>query len=270
MSSEHKKRVAAAAVGIALLLGIYFGFGHAGLVFITTLIALGSYFEFLSFSGTLHRAPWAPVAVGTALSVWLNLGLPGEMNALYLAALALLVHGLLRAHKGSADEVKLAFRDMEARVFGLVYLIFFPSFLVRLHLEPHGPKLLVLLLGIIWLGDSGAYYGGKSFGRHKLSPNVSPGKTWEGFASNLFVCALFAALYGRWALPHLSTPVLVFVAALSSVVSQCGDLVESLAKRAYGHKDSGALIPGHGGVFDRFDSLIVAAPFFYVLLRLVS
>lgn len=270
MSSEHKKRLGAAAVGIALLVGIYFGFGHAGLVFIATLIAIGSYFEFLTFSGTLARSPWAPVVVGTGLSVWLNLQWPGEANALYLAAFLLLAHGLWRAHRGKAEDVKLAFRDLEARVFGLVYLIFFPSFLVKLHLEPHGPKWLVFLLGIIWLGDSGAYYGGKIFGRHKLSPNVSPGKTWEGVVANFLVCAIFAVLFGRWALPHLSAPVLAIVAVLTSIVSQSGDLVESLIKRAFGRKDSGALIPGHGGVFDRFDSLIFAAPFFYILLRLVS
>jgi phosphatidate cytidylyltransferase len=270
MSVEHKKRVIAALIGVLLLFGIYFGFGHYGLVLITIFISLAAYLEFLSFSGALQRSRWVAISTGLALSAWLCLRLPGAQIALYVAGLALLLHGLWRAHEGSADQIQLAYRDLQAKVFGLLYLIVFPSFLVQIHLEAHGPKLLLLLLGIIWLGDIGAYYGGKSFGRHKLSPNVSPGKTIEGAISALCICALFAALYGRWALPHLSIFTVVTVAILSSAVAQAGDLIESLMKRAFSVKDSGALIPGHGGVFDRFDSLILAAPFFYFLLRLSS
>lgn len=270
MSGEHKKRVIAGIAGLALLLGVYFGFGHNGLILITVLISVGSYLEFLTFSGTLERSRWTALLVGFGLSAWLCLRLSGPQIALYLAGLALLLHGLWRAHSGKPDKVQLAYRDLQAKVFGLLYLIYFPSFLIRVHLEPHGPLLLLFLLGIIWLGDIGAYYGGKTFGRHKLSPNVSPGKTIEGAAAAFVVCGIFAMLYGRWAFPHLGATTLVTIAILASAVAQTGDLIESLMKRAFSVKDSGALIPGHGGLFDRFDSLILAAPFFYFLLRLAS
>lgn len=270
MSVEHKKRIVAAIVGVALLLAIYFGFGHPGLVAITVAVSLAAYLEFLAFSGTLGRSKWIAIGTGLGLSVWLCVGLPGPQLALYMAGLVLLLHGLWRAHAGSSEQVQSAYRDLQAKVFGLLYLIVFPSYLVRVHLEPHGKWLLLFLLGIIWLGDIGAYYGGKTLGRHKLSPNVSPGKTIEGAISALVVCAVWAAVFGRWAFPHIGIATLITVAILSSAVAQAGDLIESLMKRAFSVKDSGALIPGHGGVFDRFDSLILAAPFFYFLLRLAA
>jgi len=268
MNLEHKKRWISALLGLALLLAVYFSLRHQGVVLITVVISVIAYYEFLIFSGAGAASRWFSLLVGFALSTWLCFSLPGGLEAVYLSILAVLLCGLWRVHSNGAEALAGEFQLTQSRVFGLVYLVIFTSFVPKVHDLPHGPALLLFIIGIVWLGDIGAFYGGKTLGRHKLSPIVSPGKTLEGAFSGLLSCAFWAAVYGSWALPHLPLWKLVVVAILSSIVAQAGDLLESLMKRAYSVKDSGGLIPGHGGVFDRFDSLILVAPFFYLLLRL--
>lgn len=270
MNLEHKQRWIAAVVGVALLATIYYFFGHWGLVGITVAVATVAYSEFLEFSKgvTGPVSKWIVSALGGLLCLWLSLDWPGAFPALYLAVLAVSLRGLWLAH--NAENILQGFQHVQARVFGLVYFCVFLAFVPRIHAMVYGPALFVLLLGIIWIGDTGAYYGGKLFGKHKLSPLVSPGKTLEGSASALVFCAIWAIAMQVYALPHLPAYKVVLISLLTSVVAQAGDLIESLMKRAYGVKDSGSLIPGHGGVFDRFDSLILAAPFFYVLLKILT
>lgn len=271
MNLEHKKRIVAAVVGVILLAAIYFFFGHAGLVGITVAIAFWAYSEFLEFSRSVSGpvSRFSVAALGGALCLWLSLGWPGALPAIYVAALLVSLRGLLTAHQASETQMA-SFLTMQARVFGLVYFCLFLAFVPKVHSLPHGAELLVFLIGIIWLGDIGAYYAGKALGRNKLSPNVSPGKTREGAIGALVACAIFALVMQVYALPHISLVKMVVIALLSSVVAQAGDLIESQMKRAYGVKDSGTLLPGHGGVFDRFDSLILAAPFFYLLVRMLD
>ncbi len=268
MNLEHKKRWISALLGLALLVGIYFTLGHYGVVLIAVVISVAAYYEFLNFSGAAGSSKGVSFGASLALSIWLCLSMPGELEAVYLAGLAVMIRGLWRVHHSPPENLGQEFQLTQARVFGLTYLVVFPSFLPKVHALPHGPFQLLLVIGIVWLGDIGAYYGGKTFGRRKLSPSISPGKTLEGAAVGVLSCALWAGIYGSWALPHLPSWKLVLIAVLSSFVAQAGDLMESLMKRAYSVKDSGALIPGHGGVFDRFDSLILVVPFFYLLLRL--
>lgn len=133
--------------------------------------------------------------------------------------------------------------------------------LVLLHMQ--SPELVLFTLVIIWIADSGAYFAGRAFGRHRLAPAISPGKTWEGVAGGIAGSAVFAAIAGS--ILGLAGPVLVKFVGLSLVVvaiSVIGDLFISLLKRQQGVKDSGQLIPGHGGVLDRIDSLNAATPVF--------
>lgn len=268
-NSEHKKRWVAAVVGVAALAAIYASLGQLGLNLIVVAISFAAYFEFLTFSKSVTDpfSRWGAAAVGGALCAWLSFGLPGELPILAFAALLVSLRGLWSAHRQDGTDLLRAFLIVQARVFGLVYFAIFPAFVARLHSLPHGPLLLVFLLGIIWIGDTGAYYGGKTFGKKKLSQNISPGKTREGAISALLACALFAVLMQVKAFPHLPIWKMILISLATSLVAQAGDLIESMMKRAYGVKDSGSLIPGHGGVFDRFDSLLLAAPFFYVLVR---
>jgi len=129
----------------------------------------------------------------------------------------------------------------------------------------NGPKLTLMLLVLVWLADSGAYFAGRQWGKKKLAPAISPGKTWEGVYGGLLSSLLFAAVVGglyshsfSWTLKFL------LVAAVTVLFSVAGDLLESLMKRHSGIKDSGHIIPGHGGIFDRIDGLVAAAPMFLI------
>ena len=120
-----------------------------------------------------------------------------------------------------------------------------------------------MLLLIIWSADIGAFFAGRRFGRRKLAPQISPGKTQEGLLGGLVLAMLVAIVVSRTAgiLP-LAPAWTAALAALTALVSAGGDLFKSIHKRTVGLKDSGSLLPGHGGVLDRFDSLLAGAPFF--------
>ena len=121
------------------------------------------------------------------------------------------------------------------------------------------PWLVFLLMAIVWLGDTAAFYVGSKIGRHKLAPVISPKKSWEGAAAG-FITSVAAA--GVWSVCRLGRldVALLGVAALTALAAQVGDLVESMIKRGAGVKDSGTVLPGHGGVLDRMDAMLFAAP----------
>jgi phosphatidate cytidylyltransferase len=151
---------------------------------------------------------------------------------------------------------------------GLLALSFAWMALVRMRLDwEQGHLAVFYALLIVWLADSGAYFAGRQWVVAKLAPQVSPGKTWAGLVGGLVVCALLALGVAVWReLPLLSLLAVTLVVSLYSVV---GDLTESMAKRFAGVKDSGRLIPGHGGVLDRFDSLLEAAPILMLGMELL-
>jgi phosphatidate cytidylyltransferase len=134
--------------------------------------------------------------------------------------------------------------------------------LVYLH-EVYGGEMLLYLFSLVWIADIGAYFSGRRFGKHKLAPAISPGKTWEGLIGGLLANLLwiigvyqFASGWG------LGLPQFLLIGLATSLISVVGDLFESILKREAGVKDSGKLLPGHGGVLDRVDSVIAAAPVF--------
>ncbi len=130
-------------------------------------------------------------------------------------------------------------------------------------IETRGPGYTLALLAVIWAADTGAYFTGKAIGHHPLAPRLSPGKTIEGLAGGLLAAALVAILIIRLAGPRLPSPGWVVLIAVGiAAISVTGDLFVSLLKRQAGVKDSGSLLPGHGGLLDRIDSLAAAAPFY--------
>ena len=155
-------------------------------------------------------------------------------------------------------------------VLGVIVLASAWAALVDLRAAPHGSHWLMILFVIIWLSDIGAYFAGRQFGTRRLAPEISPGKTWEGFAGGLLAGVIGAGVV--WAVFRGSgMPVwLVAAAALLIVWGVFGDLLESVVKRLAHVKDSGALLPGHGGVLDRIDSLLAALPLAALLVQSVS
>lgn len=141
---------------------------------------------------------------------------------------------------------------------GLLLVAFPLSYLIRVAGLPSGRRFLLLLLVFVWVGDTSAYAVGKSLGRVAMAPMLSPKKTWEGSAANLLGSMLVAVIAAPW-LP-LSRLSLLTLAVVANIAGQVGDLLESAYKRSAGVKDSGQLLPGHGGMLDRVDSLTLAAP----------
>ena len=132
-----------------------------------------------------------------------------------------------------------------------------------------GALWLLYIMILVWGADSGAYMFGKLFGKHKLAPKVSPGKTWQGFIGGLFTAGIISWGYGAWANLEVTPSTLLLCSVIAALASVLGDLTESMFKREAGIKDSGHLIPGHGGILDRIDSLTAAVPVFACLLLLV-
>jgi len=134
----------------------------------------------------------------------------------------------------------------------------------------HGGDSMLLLFGILWVGDTAAMQIGRIFGKTKLAPTVSPNKTVEGFFGGLMGAAVVGAIMYFWKFSFMNISDMFVVTMGCSIFGQLGDLVESMWKRSLNIKDSSGIIPGHGGVLDRFDSLLFAAPFMYAYLTIIS
>lgn len=214
------------------------------------------------------RRPRALLGFGLLLGValwlaWRYLGPPLVVSVQWVMAVWWVVTTVLLVLRRSALQPVERPRPVVLAVGGLVLVVAWLS-VVHLHASgPRGPLLVVFLFVLIWVADSGAYFAGRAFGRTKLSPFVSPGKTWAGafgaFAGAV-VSGLALALSGAAGAVPLAS--LVLLCVLVTAVSIGGDLWESRLKREAGVKDSGTLLPGHGGVLDRIDSLLAAAPVF--------
>ena len=137
---------------------------------------------------------------------------------------------------------------------------------IALRALPSGGALVLLLLGVTWIGESAAYFIGSSVGRHKLAPLVSPNKTIEGAVAQVVASVVAAGILAAWLLPGWPMLLSLAAGALLGLTGQIGDLAESVIKRSVGTKDTGGLIPGHGGVLDRLDSLVFNAPALYYLV----
>ena len=158
-----------------------------------------------------------------------------------------------------------------ANVLGLLYIPLLLGHFVWLRYLSDGQWWVFWLLMVIMAGDTGAFYAGRTWGKTKLYPEVSPGKTWAGVAGGTAAAVIVGAFLGRWALPEISLAVLVWLALALAMVGLLGDLFESMLKRQVEVKDTSGLLPGHGGMLDRLDSLLFAAPLVvYVRLFLIG
>lgn len=284
MASELTRRVAVSAVGVPLaVLILYIG----GWVLALALagIAAGGATEFYRLARQRGVQPFAAAgALLAATPVLLTMVTPDAeawawrifvAGTLLIAAAAIFRRGV-----GGSPLAVMAVTVFAALFTGGTLLY---AMLLRLMPVPGsgvelsswaGPALLAFPMTLTWMGDTFAYFGGRRFGRHKLIPAVSPAKTVEGALSGVVGTTIVGALYayfifGMW----LGIPISAGIGALAGLVvspiAQVGDLAESLLKREAGVKDSGTLLPGHGGVLDRFDALFFSIPATYWLLTLV-
>jgi len=242
-----------------------------GPLWLVTLVTAGvaalAAWEFLALAREGGANPPRIAVLAAILALFLaGFEWPDQMTASFgLLSLALLVYCTFN----SAVENVLA--DATSSIFCLLYtgstLIAIPA----LREQSNGPSLLIFLMCVVWAGDIAALYVGRAWGRHKLAPALSPNKTWEGtlgsVAGSLMAAGALlglAHLLQSWESTRLSFPETIWfwlvLALIVNVAAQVGDLAESALKRSAGVKDSGTLLPGHGGVLDRVDALLLAAP----------
>ena len=250
------KRVITAAVLIPLVLLILLKGSYLHIVLATALVAMLAAWEYSSiadFHGSRIPRILLVIAIGLLFAATFR------SSSLILPALGLCSLGLLIVCSFRSP-LERVLPDSAFSVFGFVYcglaLVTVPLVWVR----PGGAPAVIFLLCVVWAGDVAALYVGRSFGRHKLAPRISPQKTWEGTAASLAGSLIVAAaLVGTLHYPG-QLAWWLGLAVVLNVFAQVGDLVESAIKRGAGVKDSGALLPGHGGILDRIDALLLAAP----------
>jgi phosphatidate cytidylyltransferase len=262
------QRVITAIVAVPILLWVILvGAPWIWLAIIVCATAVALY-EFYDMTIGPEDLPTAAmgIAVGTLLVPTIYFVPNGYVvvAALSTAALALLLTGLFSF--GSMDKAAPA---LTAGLAGILYVALFMSFFALLRRDPgeEGRYWILMLLSVVWAGDTGAYFSGRFLGRYKLAPVVSPKKTWEGAIGG--AAASVGAGFIVWAVTPMDYhPLLILALTLpAAVLAQLGDLCESLLKRSCGVKDSGMIIYGHGGILDRIDGLLFAGVYVYFFYR---
>ena len=233
-------------------------------------------FEFFSLTKKLELKADAGIAyLGAAgLTVSFIVDSPAKAPDLLGIALAIFVILVLvtQTFRFQKDFSKLL-GGAGVTILGVMYVAFLGGFLIstRVGFENH-PYLSTHLLGFFFLvlmgSDTGAYFAGRAFGKHKLAPKISPGKTWEGLIGGLVAAAAFAALATFWFFPELPYQFSIPLAMVMAGVGVLGDLAESAMKRGANTKDAASILPGHGGLLDRLDSLLLNAPILYYFARI--
>lgn len=258
---------AAIGVGVGLgALGLLAIFGARwGWVALATPVILMAVHELrrgFAFGG--HAVPAIPVCAGAALMLPVTY-LHGAAGLLVVFAVSL---GAVIVWRALAGRLRTAIRDIGSGVFILAYAPFLAAFSVLLLTSPLGQQKVVAFVLITVCSDIGGYVAGVRFGSRPMSPTVSPNKSWEGFFGSVITCAVVGAIVLE---TMIGAPwwTGVLIGAVIASLATLGDLTESMLKRDLGIKDFGNLLPGHGGVMDRLDSLLVCAPAAWIMFRLL-
>lgn len=245
----------------------------AGVYTFTALFTLIALFSLLEFYHIINQKQKPNVPVGLLLSISLILGivqdifsldLPGIYYFSYLFVIGLFLLELYR----KSDQ---AFTNIGLSILGIIYTIVpFISFILLGFLAgSFNPWLPLGFLIMLWSNDTGAYLSGKFLGKHKLFERHSPKKTWQGFVGGILLALISAAVIAHYQTLY-PLHIWLICAGIIGVFGTYGDLIESMLKRSYGIKDSGKILPGHGGLLDRFDGLLLAAPCVYIFLKFLN
>ena len=231
-------------------------------------IILTALVEFYNLADRKKVFPQRALGAACALIIGASFYFPhlGFERGLFICLFAACAYFIVRI--SSLERLASFPQSISVTFFGVLYLGFTLNFLYRIRLE-NGIFSLYFLLAVVFIGDTGAYFIGKLFGRKKMTPIASPNKTWEGSAGGI----LFACLGAMAARELLFPDIVLWKALLCGILvhasAQISDPLESLFKRAVGIKDSSNVLPGHGGFLDRIDSLILASPLFYYLVKVL-
>jgi len=255
-----------AAIGVGLVLGVVilvslYVWRPAFVAVIVAAVVLGGWELSHAFASDRVRVPVVPLAAGS-VAIVVSAYAGGSEAMLVALALTVLAVMLWRAPENAAGYV----RDVSATAFAALYVPFLAGFASLMLAQDDGADRVVTFIVLVVLSDVGGYAAGVLFGKHPMAPSVSPKKSWEGLGGS----AVFCAAGGAVAFPALLDGAAAWQGALVGVAvmvtATLGDLGESMIKRDLGIKDMGSLLPGHGGIMDRLDSLLPAAPVAYLLL----
>jgi phosphatidate cytidylyltransferase len=264
-SSNLALRVLTAVVFLPLIWAVMF---HAPPIAWYGCVALALVLAAAELFGMTHPGDRVAQGIGVLSTLAVSVTLYGfgdNARALLTVLLAVPVIGMLIPLWRLGDISTAGLRQM-AGVGGPLYIgaLLTTVALLRRDLGSDGPEYVVLALTFAWLGDSGGYFAGRKFGRTKLYPQISPGKTRAGFLGAVVANLLAALVAHFWYLPSLPLAHAIGLAIVAGSLGQLGDLAESLLKRSSGIKDSGSILPGHGGILDRIDALMIVSPIVYL------
>ncbi|MEQ1945730.1 MAG: phosphatidate cytidylyltransferase [Bryobacteraceae bacterium] len=251
------KRIVTAAVLTPLFVWLILAAPAEAFRISLALVGALAFHEFTQIAGTGRLLPsWIGAIAGIAM-----LYAQDATLVVILAALA----GMTLALR--AGDLKESLPAAGAFALGIVYI--FGAWRCANELRLINPHWLLFAMLLSWVGDTAALYVGKSIGKHKLAPRVSPAKTWEGAVGSVVGAVIGGVVYAHYLIPSASIVEVTMLAVGGNIAGQIGDLAESAFKRGAGVKDSGTLLPGHGGWLDRIDSSLFAVPVVYALLRYV-
>lgn len=264
--SELTKRVLFGVPAAILFLAIMW-LGGIYFEILIGLIAAGTMWEIHRLTQHAGAPDYFVLSGLIAVLIWFSARIP--VTALYVGAGCLIGVSLWSFFSSNKDRSKRWFSTLFCGIYaplGFLLLVEIRS----MGLTVEGFWLTVAVVLMIWGNDIFAYFGGKSFGKNPLAPNISPNKTWEGFFSGFFGAAVGVMIAYLLAEPFPVTLLLLIPAVIiASIFGPLGDLLESRLKRIAGVKDSSSILPGHGGLFDRFDALVLTAPVLYIYFSIV-
>lgn len=234
-------------------------------------VTCGCTFEFFRIVGKQGATPCRPLGYLLSICTLLMVALVPVLNANYGFSLTFISFTLLPAVFAVSAMVQLwnhseqPFREAAYTLVPMLYAAIPLGLMTWLHFDHN---VLVMVLIMVWMNDNGAYMGGSIYGKHKMWPRHSPGKTWEGTATGILITLIIAYFIGPLFNADIAWYHWLVLGLICSVIDTLGDLVESMLKRSVDMKDSGKIMPGHGGFLDRFDSLLIATPFVFVYMIL--
>lgn len=258
-------RIVSGLVLLALVVVVVVALPPWGTIALASVVVALAAHEFARLAAPASAAVATAPLVAATLAAALALALGGPLQIVLIAAL--IVVGALAVGRGRPDEDAL--RQVGVALAAPVYIGVPAGAILALRVEYGAWALLAALLTVM-ASDVAQLFGGRAFGRHLLSPVVSPKKTIEGAVSGVLASAVVLPVLGHWWVPQLGPAWLAALGVLMALLGIVGDLFESLVKRSAGVKDSSGLIPGHGGMLDRVDSLLFAVPVLYVALRFAT